>query len=175
MIHFAIGLCTLVGYIWFSKKYPRRPLADKFEMYNAITFGENYISIPRKYRGLKSMTIYDFECRITPDNARLRDLTEHKLKVPKEYVINRFKIAVHPDNTVKFLDLGLRQYHSDKCPKSQCFFLSGLKGRQLTEEFMIDVMHLLLTYDLDNPMSRDHWENPEFHKSNKQILDLMTI
>lgn len=175
MIHFAVGLCTLVGYILFSKKYPKRPLADKFEMYNSITYGENYIEIPRKYRGRKSMTIYDFECSITPDRARLRDLSEHKLKVPKEYAITRFKIAVHPDNTVECLDLGSRQYHSDKCPKSECFFLGGLKGQELTEQFVIDVLMLLMTYDLDNPMSRDHWENPEFNKSNKQILDLMTI
>jgi hypothetical protein len=46
-------------------------------------------------------------------------------------------------------------------------------GEKLTIDLMKDIMDLLLTYELDNPMDHRHWDNADFHKSNQGILETM--
>jgi hypothetical protein len=184
MIQFAIGLLSLVGYIVYRETHPLPPLSDEFEMETSLVHGNNYILPPERERGpkhfpnpnkpkeYKRLTTYVFKCHITPNKALLRDASIHEMKVPQDYMINEFHIGVHSDNTVEYLDLG-KQYHSDRCPKSHCVFLGHLMGEKLTIDLMKDIMDLLLTYELDNPMDHRHWDNADFHKSNQGILETM--
>lgn len=176
MLPFGIGFILLVGYILFEHRFPKRPVkpVDIFELDHPLIYGENHINNPCQADGPGDLTFYNFICRIVPCKARLKDLSFHDIKVPNDFIIHQFQIAVKPDNTVEYLYLGPEQYHADKCPIENCLFLGDLKGEVLTEDLMKSIMVLMLTYDLDNPMNTTHWDNSDFNKSNQSVLAVMT-
>jgi hypothetical protein len=172
MLLFATGLATLVGYIVFERNFPKRPIADKFELTTPITKRDNYLRPPKLGVEYNDITEYDFKCKIRPSKAMTIDGQLHDMRVPDEFIIRKFTIGVKTlDNTVQYVYLGHDTYHSDKCEKTQCFYLSDLFDTVLCEDFVGVLMTKLMTYELENSMSHEHWENDAFLKLNKKLIN----
>ena len=172
MLLFATGLATLVGYIVFERNFPKRPIADKFELTTSLMVRDNYLRSPKLGVEYNDITEYDFECKLRPSKAMTRDGNLHDMRVPDEFIIRKFTIGVKTqDNTVQYVYLGKDAYHSDKCQKTQCFYLYDLMDKVLCRDFMIALMTRLMTYELENSMSDEHWENDAFLKLNKKLIN----
>lgn len=177
MLYLGIGLFTLVGYIMFDRKFPKRPVEDTitYEMNLPIIYGDQFIQPPVKSSESEGVTEYDVICSIEPCKALLIDGCYYDMKVPAEYRIKAFRIGVNTeDHTIRYIELGPNQYHVDKCPKTGCFHIRNtVQGEVLTDELMREIMAQLMIYDLENPMSFGHWENEEFKRLNSNLLETM--
>lgn len=177
MIYLGIGLLTLFGYIYFDNKFPKRPKveAETYEMDIPIVYGDNFIQPPEKGEEYDDLTEYNVYCRISPCKALLIDGAYYDMKVPEEFMIRAFKIGVKTsDNTVNFIELGPNQYHADKCPKTGCLYIDDkIQGMVLTTDLMYEIMARIMVYELEHSMSFGHWDNAEFTRLNKELIDRM--
>jgi len=172
MVLLGAGLATLVGYIIFERNFPKRPIADKFELTTPLTKRDNYLKPPTLGAEYEDITEYNFKCKIRPSKAMTIDGQLHDMLVPDEFIIREFIIGVKTqDNSLQYVYLGKDTYHSDKCEKTQCFYLNNLMGAVLCEDLIGVLMTRLMTYELENSMSHEHWENDEFLKLNDKLIN----
>jgi hypothetical protein len=160
-----IGGTILIGYIIFDRSFPRRPIVPMkgLDLNAPVVFGQNHINPP---------TIdgdeYVFTCRVKPLYSLANGDSYKTIKVPDEYIIRYFRVGVDlKNNQIQYVDLGASQYHCDQNPNSNYLFIGELRGKELTKENVFEIMKLMMTYDLENPMRFEHWDNSGFVVANK--------
>ena len=173
MIILITGLVAIAAYVTFDRMFPKpkKKVAEPFKMSHNLIIGRNFISANPASTNINGETRYIFECRIEPSKARMADESIVCMKVPSDYIIRTFQISVDSDtNLINWVYLGPNQYHCDKDPKSKCLSIQSLLKRKLTRAALKELMDLLTTYDIQDSLRLDHWDNDTFVKKNRDLI-----
>ena len=169
------SVLSLVAWGIFNHKYPK-PAEKRVEDFkpNPVFSVPSFISPNPKVWdhkfGGKRYRAYKFKCSISPRIAMMGG-QKVKMSVPEKYNIKEFTVLVDPvDGAVHYVHLGRNQYHCDLDQRSHCMCLQELYLETFDQVFLKALMELLLTYELLDSYSQDHWENEEFINMNKELI-----
>jgi hypothetical protein len=175
---FGISVLSLVGYGVFNHLYPK-PQSKKDVDFksNPVFSGANFISPNPKVwdhsTKKKKFRAYKFKCNINPNIAMIKSQSVEML-IPDEYSIKEFTLLVDPSNNeVHYVHLGTSQYHCDLDTVSHCLCIQDLYLEPLDQEFLKKLMGVMLTYDILDAYSQDHWENEKFVSMNTKLTSLL--
>lgn len=171
---FLTGLVALGGYAVFDKLYP----SPKKKEYEEIKFGYHVVdgdcviyNDPQFFDSGNGFKTYRFRCNIIPYKARLANGSKMEMSATgDEFKIKEFLVGINPeDNTVEYVYLGENQYHCDKETKTRCLCLQEIYKTELNIQFLERLMELMTTYDIEDCVSHEHWEDESFKRSNSKI------
>jgi hypothetical protein len=155
---------------WFSSSKKK----GQFELESSIRKGTSIIAagvefdIKKDCNGRK-MWFYTFECSVKPNMAIMPSGSVECMKVPDEYKIRSFTVGTKPKtNEVQWVSLD-DQYHANKHRASSCLFIDDLVQMELSESWLQEMLETMMTYNENDPMCVDHWNNSKFEELNPDL------